>query len=197
MFSIRNLAVPVWKRSFRTLANYSTNVNVNVLSVVTEKINPLAKIRVHNCDYNIRIKPNDILDPDDVNSLRATLLSVEGQPYEVSAAVHFQVEGDTVTVQGTGSGSDAIICQLEVPVKSDLHINASRNVHIEKLYSDDIRVLTTCGDITTRNLQGFRLEFESHRGNVHCDGSTLANQIFIRARGNGVRLKIGICRKYF
>lgn len=186
MFLIQNIVAPVAKRCIRQLAHCSTKAKGTVLPVVTEQINPLSRIRIQNCDYNLRIKPNDILDPADVNSLRATLLTADGEPCE--GVVNIQVEGDSVTVQVNGSnGKDSFICQLEVPVKSDLHITATRSVHIEKMYSDDIKVLTSCGDITTRNLQGFRLEFETHRGNVHCDGNTLANQIFIRTRGNGVR----------
>lgn len=182
MLLIRNIIDPVAKRFNRQLAQCSTKASSKV---VTEQINPLSKIRIQNCDYNLRIKPNDILDPSDVNSLRATLFTANGE--SCGGVVNIQVEGDNVAVQGNGIGKDGIICQLEVPVKSDLHITATRSVHIEKMYSDDIIVLTSCGDITTRNLQGFRLEFETHRGNVHCDGNTLANQIFIRTRGNGVR----------
>lgn len=184
MFLIRNIVAPVSKSCIRQLARCSTKVSSKDLPVVSAQINPLSSIRIQNCDYNLRIKPNDILNPSDVNSLRATILTADGESCE--GVVNIQVEGDSVTVDGNGSGKDGIICQLEVPVKSDLHVTATRSVDIEKMYSDNIKVLTSCGDITTRNLQGFRLEFETHRGNVHCDGNTLANQIFIRARGNGV-----------
>lgn len=185
MLLIRNIVAPVAKRCILQLAYSSTKANSKVLPVATEQINPLSKISIQSCDYNLRIKPNDILDPSDVNSLRATLLTADGESCE--GVVNIQVEGDNVTIRGNGIGEDGTICELEVPVKSDLNITATRSVHIEKMYSDDIKVLTSCGDITTRNLQGFRLEFETHRGNVLCDGNTLANQIFIRTRGNGVR----------
>lgn len=66
-----------------------------------------------------------------------------------------------------------------------MDISGQRNIHIERLYSDSVRLRTTTGDISTRNLNGFRFDFATDGGNVHCDGNTLANQIDIRTRGHG------------
>lgn len=48
-----------------------------------------------------------------------------------------------------------------------------------------MRLRTTSGDISTHNLNGFRFDFATDGGNVHCTGNTLANQIDIRTRGHG------------
>lgn len=45
------------------------------MSVVSRQITDIPHIKFLQCGYNLRIKPNDILNPDDVNSLRASLVS--------------------------------------------------------------------------------------------------------------------------
>lgn len=47
----------------------------HVMSVVSRQISDIPQIKYLQCGYNLRIKPNDILNPDDVNSLRASLVS--------------------------------------------------------------------------------------------------------------------------
>lgn len=105
-----------------------------------------------------------------------------GEPLRITS------DGNTIHIHTTAdspASNAALTCLLEVPVQSDVDISGQRNIHIERLYSDSVRLRTTTGDINTRNLNGFRFDFETDGGNVHCAGNTLANQIDIRTRGNG------------
>lgn len=53
----------------------ATSAPEHVMSVVSRQISDIPQIKFLQCGYNLRIKPNDILNPDDVNSLRASLVS--------------------------------------------------------------------------------------------------------------------------
>lgn len=70
-------------------------------------------------------------------------------------------------------------------MQSELTVVGTKNIHVEKLYSDSI-ALKTPGDIRTHSVNGFKFDFESTAGNIHCSGTTLANQINVRTRGFGV-----------
>lgn len=87
------------------------------------------------------------------------------------------------------SADPNLTCVLEVPVQSELDVSAAaqRNIHVERLYSDAVRLRTSAGgNISTHNLNGFRFEFETHGGgSVRCGGNTLANHIEIRAHDAG------------
>lgn len=187
MYLLRKITIPITKQFVQVIKKYSSNQQNGVLSVVSEQINATSKLKIHNWDLNLYIKPNDILDPTDLNTLRATLIS-NCPTSQHAPSIHFDIKDNIVTISSSDTdkfaGSD-ITCVLEVPVKSDLDINSSRDVHLEKLYSDEIK-LQTMGNITTKNLQGFKFDFESETGNIHCAGNTLANQINIRTRDNGV-----------
>lgn len=110
--------------------------------------------------------------------------------------LRIEIDADTKRIQihhdGNAAGADDanhLTCVLEVPVQSELNITGAeqRNIHVERLYSDAVR-LQTCGggNISTRNLNGFRFEFVTHGGgSVHCAGNTLANQITIQANDTG------------
>lgn len=189
MYLLRKIAIPLTKQCSQTFKNYSNNSINRVLSVVSEQINATSSINIKDCAYNIFIKPNDILNPADVNTLRATLISNDASD-QPSASLNISIQDNSVNIisaDAEGGRADRITCVLEVPVRSDLNISsASGNIHIEKLYSDDIKIRTT-KNIFTKNLQGFKFDLEStDGGDIHCAGSTLANQIHIRTRNNGV-----------
>lgn len=48
-----------------------------LLTQVARQVPNSPIITLTNWPYNLRIRPNDILDPNDVNSLRATLVSAD------------------------------------------------------------------------------------------------------------------------
>lgn len=198
MFHLRRLAtnkIKNWSASIRRRS--CSSLYGPVLTTVTRQIRPDANIRIgESCNFNLRIKPNDILDPNDINSLRATLYSHKTSSAATDAAtVQFDIDDNNVIVVTTSADknetADDITCVLEVPVKCDLDITSPKDVHIERMHSEAIKVLTT-GDgasITTHNLQSFQLQFEAAAGgNVHCGGNTLANLIHIRTRSYGVSI---------
>lgn len=59
----------------RHLSTTTVSPPEHVMSVVSRQISDIPQIKFLQCGYNLRIKPNDILNPDDVNSLRASLVS--------------------------------------------------------------------------------------------------------------------------
>lgn len=161
--------------------------NEKILKVAINQITPTASIKLLNFNYNLKIKPNDILDPSDANTLRATLISADGRHCGPEPILLVDLNENTVNIKSGPDNLDKkLTCILEVPVKSNLQIESTYNVHVEKLYSDEINVLTSA-NISTHNLQGFSFDFESTAGNIQCTGNTLAHQIKARVRGDGVR----------
>lgn len=199
--------VKLLHESVRRLAT-KTSPPEHVMSVVGRQITDIPQIKFLQCGFNLRIKPNDILNPDDVNSLRASLVSSDpGSGIYIfcicidffsvlniffsflasPGIIHIDVGKTVINIINTDVNPDPnITCVLELPVQSELTVESLKNIHLEKLYSDSISLITP-GDIRTHNVNGFKFNFESTAGNIHCSGNTLANQINVRTRGNGVK----------
>lgn len=57
--------------------NNTETLSEKVLSMVSRQVPNSPTITLNNWPYNLRIRPNDILDPNDVNSFRASLVSAD------------------------------------------------------------------------------------------------------------------------
>lgn len=150
---------------------------------ILKQVDPYSRIRVQ-CQCALRIVPADLLDNPDSNVLKVTLSSDD---YNVNV----QISGKDVTIDGDFGGDatdDCPECLLEIPIKADLDVaNGGRcSTSIADLYSDEIRVRSEGGDISTKSLRCTVIDLESTgNGNINCGGTTLAQTVKVAARGKG------------
>lgn len=98
---------------------------------------------------------------------------------------------ETVDDLGTQVKADelanAVVCLIEVPIKSNLKVCSKRDVNIQNMYSDDITVTTNDGDINTKSIHASSLSLIAQNGNIQCDGTTLGKKIDVRSHGEKVK----------
>lgn len=184
---------------------YSTNGNtVFNIPIVTKKIYSESNIEILSSKYSLIIKPYDILDCQDSNLLRFSLKTEKPEKLlcrtEIEQALDraIKIDGEVVSIntknftldQADETELQELSYLIEVPVRANLKIDSEKSVSIENLYSDKILVHTTGegGDIKTKNLQAFQLNFEADNGNIFCDGTTLANEINLRVKKTNVSI---------
>lgn len=169
---------------------------------IVRQVYPFANIKITS-NYHLSIKPYDILDCPDGNLLRISLQQTELSKSVSSKVAKFlssfdasvQIDEkniviDTVDDLGTQVNADelgnAVVCLIEVPVKSNLKVISKRNVTIQNMYSDDINVSTNDGDVTTKNIHAVNLNLTAENGNIQCEGTTLASKMEVRCHGTKV-----------
>lgn len=198
MLSFRLPATTIGRQFIRSII---TRNKLTSSHPIVHQVDTLPNIKIRS-NYHLNIKPYDVLECQDGNRLRISLELKDvnkKSPKLASFLENFdanvQMFGqniliDTVDDLGTQVNADelvnAVVCLIEVPVKSNLKVASNRDVRIENMYSDDINVITNDGDLTTKNIQSVNLNLVAQNGNIHCEGTTLSKNINIRSHGEKV-----------
>lgn len=214
-------------RTFSTkIVRYPTNISFRIYSkcipgTLTRQVDPYSNIKITS-SYHLNVRPYDVYECPDGNLLRISLQPLDNQPKtELSAELEQFIKNfnasikideqniiidtkDELNKQSTVHKlSNSIVCLIEVPVKANLKVCGHRDVSIENLYSDDILVTTSDGNINTKNIHSTNLSLSAEHGNIVCKGSTLAQKMDVRTYGdkvidsnlkfNGFHLFSGFC----
>lgn len=167
-------------------------------------IGPKAFIKI-NSIWNLRIRPYDLLDCQDGNLLRASLvpigttidkLGIDANAFEldivgISNRISIQAgfgDNDVDDVIASATALDNVMCILEVPVKSNLTVRCEQGVDIQNM--GGLMVDIECnGNIRTKNMQqACMLTLESKSGSIECEGNTLTEDMQLRVYGDNVSL---------
>ncbi|XP_031632824.1 protein FAM185A [Contarinia nasturtii] len=196
MLSFRLPATSIGRQLIRSITrNVSQSTTSNS---IVHQVYPFPNIKITS-NYHLNIKPYDVLDCPDGNRLRISLKSkdiskisskVAGFLASFDATVKIDEHNiviDTVDDLGTQVNADelanAVVCLIEVPIKSNLKVASKRDVNIENMYSDDINVITNDGDVTTKNIHSIHLNLIAQNGNIQCEGTTVSQKTDIRSYG--------------
>jgi hypothetical protein len=183
--------------------------NLAQVNQVVRKVDPDSKINV-KCNYDLEIKPYDLLDCPSSTCLRATVFDkndLEMVPYdttdkpdpeilrvrleslkdrtEVTDDLKISVHGNTVTVSGGLTGD--LKCILEVPVKSDLTVENKSHTSIEEMYTDYLDVVSD-GDIRLKSVRSVKMDLKSTAGHITTNGLILAQDIKAATEDDGASI---------
>lgn len=203
MLSFRLSAMTIRRHMVKSIIRHSSSVTPRS---IVRQVYPFSNIKITS-NYNLNIKPYDVLDCPDGNLLRITLQQKELSgtvsakltkflsSFDASVQIDEQnIVIDTVDDLGVQVNADelgnSVICSIEVPVKSNLKVTSKRNVNIQNMYSDDINVTTNDGDVITKNIHSVNLSLSADNGNIRCEGTTLAKKMEVRSHGTKVCFKM-------
>lgn len=162
---------------------------------VLKTVEPYSNIKIVS-NYDLVVKPYDVLECQDSNLLRVSLTpknNIElNEDLNFSPSININNENIEINTENyVKSISEKIVnsvnCVIEIPVKSNLKIFCNKNIAIEQLHGEIISLSSDCGNIQTKNLQSVHLNLLAKNGNIRCDGMTLAHQIDIQVFGEKVR----------
>lgn len=180
---------------------YGKNV---IPAKLIRQVDPNSNIKIIS-NYHLNIKPYDLLDCPNGNLLRISVQTLDKvPPSTISSDLEQFIKNFNASIEIDDRNiiidtkdelnkrstvqklSNDLICVIEVPVKSNLKVTAHRDVHVQNLYSDDILITTSDGNITTKNIHSVNLNLIAENGNVRCEGNTLAHKMDVRAFGDKV-----------
>lgn len=209
MLSFRLPVTTCGRHMFRSIIRSVSQSNTS--RAIVHQVYPFPNIKITS-NYHLNIKPYDVHDCPDGNLLRISLqskdpaISSKFETFLTNFDATIQIDDrniviDTVDNLGTQANADelanAVICLVEVPVKSNLKVTSKRDIKIQSMYSDDINVMTNDGDVTIKNCQSINLSLVAQNGNIQCDGTTLAQKMDIRSHGKKVLIEIGSVFLFF
>lgn len=171
------------KYKFHTLRSLTTKCqlpnNYSIIKEVQKIVDPFSSIRVSS-NIPIQIKPYDFLECPDSNFFRARLHGCNFAKQK-KAQMFVEIDGKNIKVVNTYKGDgESPVCVLEIPVRSDLKVEAEDSVNIADMYSDYIKVEAE-KDITTSNLKSSTLDLGSENGKIQCLGLILAHRIDVHS----------------
>lgn len=191
-------------RHFNTsiLRYCSSSQSTTTPRAIVHKVYQFANIKITS-NYHLNIKPYDVLDCPDGNLLRISLQHKDPNAspsqqidefianFDATVKIDDQnVSIDTVDDLGTQIIADelanSVACLIEVPIKANLKVASTRDISVQKMYSDDISVTSKDGDISTKSIHSINLSLITENGNIRCDGTTLAHKMDVRSHGEKV-----------
>lgn len=153
--------IAFFHRYFNTIArnisssSSSTTTSTSELRSIVRQVYPFSNIEI-TCNYNLNIKPYDVLECPNGNLLRVSLETKSNNKLaskkfakilsNLDAIVQIADENivintvDALDIEvDTDELTNAFECLIEVPIKSNLKVTGERDVNIQNMYSDDIR----------------------------------------------------------
>lgn len=148
-------------------------------------INPLANIKILT-DINIKLRSADVIEYPNADTLVAELHG--GQVKNCTANLQVNVSDDEKDVEikicKLAEKSD-FHCELAVPLRADLQIEAKQNVNISNMYGGEVNV-KAAGNIIAKDMKVTKICLKSEGGDVQCKGLILGQQTEITTTENGV-----------
>lgn len=169
---------------------------------VTRQIYPYSNVKIVS-NFHLKIKPYDVLDASGGNTLRVSLQptapgneaneTISNLVKNFCASIQIDDQNVVIDTEG-GLGkqrnqlelNNALLCVIELPSKSNLKVVSERDVGVENMYSDEINVMSSGGNIRTKNIQSINVSLATLDGNIQMDGNTLAHKLDLRTNGNKV-----------
>jgi len=148
-------------------------------------VNPFARINVKS-DIFLRIQPADVHLYTSGDVFIDQLLGGQVKNSNVSLDVKITDEDKVVNVvvKQLAEQPSQIECSLQIPVRSDVSVQAKGSVRVEGVQSELLQVKAE-GGILTKNVKATNISLYSENGNINCQGTLLGKITEIETQ-NGV-----------
>ncbi|XP_017469775.1 PREDICTED: uncharacterized protein LOC108361631 [Rhagoletis zephyria] len=135
-------------------------------------IYPFPRINIRT-DIYLRVKSADVVEYPDANVLIAELHGGHARNCPVTMQVDVSEDERLVNivVKKLGDTSD-FYCNLEVPIRSDLNVEASDSVKVQNIFSSEVTVRAQ-KNIETKEIRADNVTLDSAAGNITCKGMLL------------------------
>lgn len=149
-------------------------------------VNPFARINVKS-DVFLRIQPADVHQYTSGDVFIAQLVGGHVKNSNVSLDVKVTDEDKVVNVvvKQLAEQPSKLECHLQIPVRSDVSVDAKCSVRVEGIQSELLQVKAKEG-ILTKNIKATQINLYSENGNINCQGTLLGKITQIESQ-NGVR----------
>lgn len=148
-------------------------------------IYPFARINIRS-DICLQVKAADVHEYPDANVLIAELHGghVRNCPVHMNVDVSEDERLVNIMINKTVNTSD-FHCNLEIPIRSDLHIEANDSVTVRNIFSSEITVRAQ-KDIETKEIRADNVTLDSTGGNISCKGMLLGKVTVVETKELGV-----------
>lgn len=147
-------------------------------------IYPFARINIRS-DICLQVKAADVHEYPDANVLIAELHGghVRNCPVHMNVDVSEDERLVNIMINKTVNTSD-FHCNLEIPIRSDLHIEANDSVTVRNIFSSEITVRAQ-KDIETKEIRADNVTLDSTGGNISCKGMLLGKVTVVETKELG------------
>ncbi|KAI8040085.1 uncharacterized protein LOC128254184 [Drosophila gunungcola] len=136
-------------------------------------VNPFARINVKS-DVFLRIQPADVHQYTSGDVFIAQMCG--GQVKNSNVSLDVKITDDdkvvNVVVKQLAEQPSQFECNLQIPVRSDVSVEAKGNVRVEGVQSELLQV-KAAGGILTKNVKATNIKLYSENGNINCQGTLL------------------------
>ncbi|XP_011188622.1 protein FAM185A [Zeugodacus cucurbitae] len=147
-------------------------------------IYPFARINIRT-DIYLKVKAADVHEYPDANVLIAELHG--GHARNCPVNMHVDVSEDerlvNIVINKDANALD-FHCNLEIPIRSDLHIEANDSVTVRNIFSSEINVRAQ-KNIETKEIRADNLTLDSAGGNISCKGMLLGRVTVVETKDLG------------
>ncbi|XP_067631779.1 protein FAM185A [Eurosta solidaginis] len=185
MLLIRKLAPLMRKNNTRQLAKKSlkpnkmeklisgaTPSNKQVHQETFRYISPFPRINIRS-DIYLRIKAADVHEYPDANVLIAELHGGHVRNCPVALQVNVSEDERLINIDiNKISNAPDFHCNLEIPIRSDLHVEAQDSVTVSNILSSEVKVKAN-KNIDIKEVRADSVTLESAEGNIRCKGMLL------------------------
>ncbi|XP_011214334.2 protein FAM185A [Bactrocera dorsalis] len=147
-------------------------------------IYPFARINIRS-DIYLQVKAADVHEYPDANVLIAELHG--GHARNCPVNMHVDVSEDerlvNIAINKTANALD-FHCNMEIPIRADLHIEALDSVTVRNIFSSEITVRAQ-KNIETKELRAENITLDSAGGNISCKGMLLGKVTTVETKELG------------
>ncbi|XP_017078680.1 protein FAM185A [Drosophila eugracilis] len=151
-------------------------------------VNPFARINVKS-DVFVRIQPADVHKYTSGDVFIAQLIGGQVKNCNVSLDVKITDEDKVVNVvvKKLTEQTSQFECNLQIPVRSDVAVDAKGNVRVEGVQSELLQVKAD-GGILTKNIKATNISLFSENGQIICQGTLLGKITEIETHNGSISL---------
>ncbi|XP_033151948.1 uncharacterized protein LOC117135665 [Drosophila mauritiana] len=151
-------------------------------------VNPFARINVKS-DIFLRIQPADVHQYTSGDVFIAQLVGGQVKNSNVSLDVKVTDEDKVVNVvvKQLAEQPSKLECHLQIPVRSDVSVDAKGSVRVEGIQSELLQVKAKEG-ILTKNIKATHINLYSENGNINCQGTLLGKITQIESHNGNIAM---------
>lgn len=172
------------KQSGKVMAECIKQVHQETLRYV----NPLAQIKVLS-DIEVQVKTCNVHDYPEGNVFIAELHGGPVRNCPVTMKVQVSPDDKLVEVKVskvTNNCDDGgFQCELVIPIRASLQLHTLNSASAENLLAQAL-IIQASRFINVRNIRAEHIALTTYMGDIHCDGTFLANVANLRTNGSGV-----------
>ncbi|XP_016972432.1 uncharacterized protein LOC108039841 [Drosophila rhopaloa] len=151
-------------------------------------VNPFARINVKS-DVFLRIQPADVHQYTSGDVFIAQMHG--GQVKNSNVSLDVKITDDdkvvNVVVKQLVEQPSQFECNLQIPVRSDVSVEAKGSVRVEGVQSELLQVKAE-GGILTKNVKATNIKLYSENGNINCQGTLLGKITEIETRNGNISM---------